>query len=294
MESAAAGPTFPAGCHSMRAMTLLSVVTPVRNQARYLAETLDSVAALRTPHEHVVVDGGSDDGTVELLERRRDPSLVWSSAPDRGQTHAVNKGFERARGDLVAWLNGDDAYVPDAVDRAVAHLAANPQLQAIYGGQEYINADGEVIRTFVPKRFSWRRYLYLGDNVPTPTVIFRREVLEREGGLDESYADAADYDFYLRILGNGLVEPIREPLVRFRYHEGSKTGSNIALQLDEGLAIRLKRAPGPLSRTSMRVLERTKRAVLPRISSWPNPEPRGLNRINAALTGSRRRRSPSA
>ena len=276
----------------MLAMTLLTVVTPVRNQVPYLGENLDSVAALATPHEHLVIDGGSDDGTVELLEDRDDDRLAWTSEPDRGQTHAVNQGFERARGDLIAWLNGDDAYIPEAVDRAVAYLKANPEVSAIYGGQTYVNAEGEEIRTFVPKRFSWRRYLYLNDNVPSQTVIFRRELLEREGGLDESYADAADYDFYLRIFREGRVEPIREPLVRFRYHAESKTGSNIDRQLDEGLAIRLKRARGPLARASMRALERAKRAILPRISSWPNPEPKGLNRINAALTGSRRRRSP--
>lgn len=275
-------------------MTLLSVVTPVRNQASYLGETLDSVAALRSPHEHVVIDGASDDGTVELLESRQDPHLVWISEPDRGQTEAVNKGFARVSGDLVAWVNGDDAYIPDAVDRAIGFLDANPEVGAIYGGQEYVNAEGDAIRTFIPKRFSWRRYLYLGDNVPTPTVIFRRELLEREGMLDESYVDAADYDFYLRILGATHVEPIREPLVRFRYHAQSKTGGNIELQLDEGLEIRLRRAHGPGGRASMRALEWAKRAILPRISSWPNPEPRGLNRINAALTGDRRRRSRQA
>lgn len=275
-------------------MTLLSVVTPVRNQARYLGETLDSVAALTVPHEHIVVDGASDDGTVELLRSRSDENLSWTSEPDEGQTDAVNKGFARARGDLLAWVNGDDAYVPDAVDRAVAYLDAHPEVGAIYGGQEYINGEGEVIRTFIPKRFSWRRYLYLGDNVPTPTVIFRRSVLGAEGGLDPAYADAADYDFYLRILGAVRVEPIREPLVRFRYHESSKTGSNIDLQLDEGLEIRLKRARGPVARFSMRALERAKRAILPRVSSWPDPEPRGLNRINAALTGNRRKRSRQA
>jgi glycosyltransferase involved in cell wall biosynthesis len=238
-----------------------------------------------------VVDGASDDGTLELLEGREDPHLIWSSEPDEGQTDAVNKGFARARGDLLAWVNGDDAYNPEAVDRAIAFLDAHPGVGAVYGGQEYVNDKGDVIRTFIPKRFSWRRYLYLGDNVPTPTVIFRRELLEQHGPLDPAYADAADYDFYLRILGATRVEPIREPLVRFRYHEGSKTGSNIALQLDEGLQIRQKHAGGPVARASMRALERAKRAILPRISSWPNPEPRGLNRINAALTGNRRRRS---
>src|SRR5215211_6451626 len=126
-------------------MTLLSVVTPVRNQARYLGETLDSVAGLTVPHEHIVVDGASDDGTVELLEGREDPHLSWASEVDDGQTDAVNKGFARARGELVSWVNGDDAYIPDAVDRAVAFLGEHPEVGAIYGGQEYINADGEQI-----------------------------------------------------------------------------------------------------------------------------------------------------
>ena len=272
------------------AVITLSVVSPVYNQVRYLSETLDTVAALTVPHEHLVMDGASNDGTVELLEAREDPHLTWVSEPDEGQTDAVNKGFARARGDVLAWVNGDDAYIPEAVDRAVTFMDANPDVGAVYGGQEYVNAQGETIRVFVPKRFSWRRYLWLGDNVPTPTVIFRREVLDRVGGLDMSYADAADYDFYLRVLGSTKVVPMREPLVRFRYHAESKTGSNIELQLDEGLQVRLKRARGPVARASMRALERSKRAILPRISSWPNPEPRGLNRINAALTGNRRNR----
>src|SRR3954449_3033531 len=101
--------------------------------ARYLPDTLDSVAALQAPHEHIVIDGASDDGTVELLEAREDPHLTWVSEPDRGQTDAVNKGFARARGDLVAWVNGDDAYVPEAVDRAIGFLDAHPEVGAIYG-----------------------------------------------------------------------------------------------------------------------------------------------------------------
>ena len=101
-------------------------MTPVFNAVRFLRETLESVAALGVSHEHIVVDGGSRDGTVELLEARDDPSLSWVSERDRGQTHAVNKGLERATGELVGWLNGDDEYVAEAVDRAVAHLLAGP------------------------------------------------------------------------------------------------------------------------------------------------------------------------
>ena len=120
-------------------MTLLSVVTPARNMAAYLGETLDSVAALAVPHEHLVMDGASDDGTVELLEAREDPHLIWVSERDSGQTEAVNKGLRRARGELLAWLNADDAYIPEAVDRAIDHLERNPETQAIYGGINYVD-----------------------------------------------------------------------------------------------------------------------------------------------------------
>ena len=122
---------------------MLSVITPARNMARYLPDMLDSVAALRTPHEHIVIDGESDDGSVELLEGREDPHLTWISEPDSGQTEAVNKGLRLARGDLLAWVNADDAYIPEAVDRALEHLDRNPDVGAIFGGVNYVDENGD-------------------------------------------------------------------------------------------------------------------------------------------------------
>ncbi len=191
--------------------------------ARFLPDTLDSVAALRTPHEHIVVDGASDDGTVELLEGREDPHLTWISEPDSGQTEAVNKGLRLARGDLLAWVNADDAYIPEAVDRALDHLARNPETGAVFGAVNYVDEPGEVFRTLVPPKFSWRRYLYFGAFVTTPTIIWRRELLEQAPSLDERYVDAADYDFYLRLLRGVRVDRIDEPMLNFRYHPTSKT-----------------------------------------------------------------------
>jgi glycosyltransferase involved in cell wall biosynthesis len=253
--------------------TLLSIVTPVFNMDRYLSATLDSVAALEAAHEHIVIDGGSEDGTVELLEARDDPDLSWVSEPDRGQTHAVNKGLERARGDLIAWLNGDDAYVPDAVDRAVAHLRRTPEAMAVYGGIEFIDEDGAPFRTHIPGRFSWRRCVLLGDYLPTPTIIFRRSLLQHAPALDEAYADAADTDFYLRLLHGARVDLRPEPLVRFRYHPESKSTKDVWTQHDESLQIRLKWARGPADRALIRGYERAKRLILPRISNWPQPHP---------------------
>jgi glycosyltransferase involved in cell wall biosynthesis len=247
----------------------LSVVTPVYNSARYLAATLDSVGSLTVSHEHIVIDGGSTDGTVALLESRDDSSLNWVSEPDRGQTHAVNKGFERARGELLGWLNGDDEYVSESVDRAVEHLLADAELDAVFGGMDITDEEGRVRREYRPAEFSWRRYLYLGDYLPTPTIIFRRRLLERGGLLDESYVDAADYDFFLRVFRNARVERRPEALVRFRYHPESKTARDAFRGQDEALQIRLKWASRPGERLAMKAIERAKRLILPRISPWP-------------------------
>ena len=250
-------------------MPVLSVVTPVFNSARFLSETLDSVARLTVSHEHIVLDGGSTDGTVQLLEARQDPSLTWVSEPDRGQTHAVNKGYERAQGELLGWLNGDDEYVSEAVDLAVSHLVANPEVDAVYGGMDITDEDGSVRREYRPAAFSWRRYLYLGDYLPTPTIIFRRRLLEDVGLLDESYVDAADYDFFLRLFRGARVEGRPEALVRFRYHEESKTARDAFKGQREALQIRLKWGRAPHQRLLMKSIDRTKRLLLPRISSWP-------------------------
>jgi glycosyltransferase involved in cell wall biosynthesis len=258
---------------------LLSVITPTYNMARYLPETLDSVAALKRPHEHLVVDGASDDGTVELLEGRDDADLKWTSEPDRGQTDAVNKGLERSRGELIGWLNGDDSYLPAAVDRAVEHLERNPEAMAICGAINYVDESSAIFRTMTPPRFSWRRYLYLGSFLPTPTLIFRRRLLTQAASLNEDYADAADYDFYLRLLRGARVDLIDEPLVNFRYHPTSKSSADVWTQLDEAQAIRLGWARNPIDRTLMRSWEGAKRAILPRISSWPHPEPTGAVKL---------------
>ncbi len=249
----------------------LSVITPSFGSGRFLAETLDSVAALRTPHEHLVIDGGSDDGTVELLQGRDDPDLTWVSEPDRGQTHAVNKGLERATGELCAWLNADDAYNPEEVDRAVAVLAENPDVDLLYGGIQFTDEHLQVKRTYVPAAPSFHRYLFFGDYIPTPTFIFRRSLLAGSGLLDERWVDAADYDFYLRLMHGRRVHRFPEPLVRFRYHAGSKTGNDPMKAQDEAMRIRLMWARNARDRAIMQGFDSLKRAVLPRISGWPEP-----------------------
>src|SRR3954453_8285100 len=247
--------------------------------ARYLPDTLDSVAALQAPHEHIVEDGASDDGTVELLEAREDPHLAWISEPDSGQTNAVNKGLQMAQGDLLAWVNADDAYIPKAIDRALDVFDREPGVGAIFGGVNYVDEHGEVFRTLTPPKFSWRRYLYFGAFVTTPTIIWRRELMEQASSFNEGYVDAADYDFSLRLLRGARVDLIEEPVLDFRYHPTSKATTDVWVQLNEAMEIRLGWARNRVQGGIMRGWEGPRRAILPRISSWPHPEPRGVVKL---------------
>jgi glycosyltransferase involved in cell wall biosynthesis len=251
----------------------LSVITPTYNSARYLAATLESVAAIATSHEHLVIDGGSRDGTVGLLRNWETHGLRWTSEPDRGQTHAVNKGLERARGEILAWINGDDEVVPDAIDRAVEHFRAHPECDVLYAGIDFMQADGTTRRRYRPSGWSWRRYLLLGDYVPTPAILFRRSRYEAVGPLDERWVDAADYDFYLRLMHGTRVDRLPGAHVRFRYHDASKTATDVWRQQDEALAIRLGWSRTWRDRWVMVGFDRFKRAVLPALTlgRWPAP-----------------------
>ena len=265
-------------------MSVLSVITPVFNSADYLEQLLDSVAALAVPHQHVVIDGASTDGTVDLLKARDDPRLTWISEPDRGQTHAVNKGLERATGDYINWVNGDNAYLPDAIARAVETLDAEPDVTAVLGGIWIIDEHGQRRRLYVPPPYSWQRYLFFGDYIPTETIVFRRTLLQSTGLLDERFVDGADYDFYLRLLHVRRVVRLKEPMLLYRYHPESKTARNPWLQQREHRTIREQWARGTRDRAIMTGFDRLKRAVLPRITPWPRPYAEGDERTRRAAT----------
>jgi glycosyltransferase involved in cell wall biosynthesis len=249
----------------------LSVITPIFQASEWLEQMLDSVAAVRTPHQHVVIDGGSTDGTVEILRARSDPQLEWVSEPDRGQTHAVNKGLIRATGEIVCWINGDDLAVPEGIDRAVEYFGAHPNTQVAYGGLDFIDADGRIRREYRPAAWSFHRYLLLGDYIPTPAILFRRARAEQVGFLDERWEDAADYDFYLRLMHDTRVARLPDPHVRFRYHQASKTARRLSIQQDEALGIRLGWARTRRHRAVMVGFDRLKRSILPHVTAWPAP-----------------------
>lgn len=205
---------------------LISVITPSFNQGAFLARCVQSVLDQRYPHfEHIVYDNCSTDGTTQIL--RRFPHLLWTQEPDRGQSHALNKGFRRARGEIIAWLNADDAYEPGAFAVAARELHAQTGTRAIAGRVHIVDEQGRIGRTQTPTVDSLDRMVAFwtpGFSLDQCGVFFRREVLEEIGGLDESLHYAMDYEFFLRLLARHRLKLVPEVLARFTLHPASKTG----------------------------------------------------------------------
>jgi glycosyltransferase involved in cell wall biosynthesis len=179
-------------------MTLVSIVTPSLDQGRYLRDAIESVRAQTYPElEHVVVDAGSTDGTLDILAGYE--GVRWISEPDRGQSHALNKGFALARGDVFGWLNADDAYPPDAIAEAVATLERTGA-GLVYGDVTRVD-DGGVNPRRIRSRptFDLWTEVNLGCGVYSPAVFFTREAFEAVGGVDESLEMTMDWDLWLRI-----------------------------------------------------------------------------------------------
>ena len=204
---------------------LVSIVTPVRNGVRFLPETLASVRAQDYPRiEHIVVDGASTDGTLELL--RQAERVRWISEPDRGLYDAINKGFRMATGDVVTYQNSDDRYAgPSAVTTALAAFREHPEADIVYGDYRLIDetgAPGET-RRVTARPFS-RRRLERTSFVPPHAAFVRRRVLGDGPVLDASLRFCGDWDWFLGLAQAGAsFLPVPEVLAEFRVHPRSVT-----------------------------------------------------------------------
>lgn len=217
---------------------LISIITPSLNTVGTLAETLESVRAqgLGDGLEHIVVDGGSTDGTVELLERA---GVRFVSDPDRGLSDAVNKGLAMASGEIVGWLNADDYYMPGALHRVREAFYGAPLAPWLIGRCRIIDANGDEIRRAVTayKNLLLRAYsfpLLLTQNfVPAPSTFVRRWAYDAVGRFDERFHYSMDYDFWLRLARVGTPVRVHETLAAFRMAEGSLSMSGFERQFEE-------------------------------------------------------------
>jgi hypothetical protein len=187
-------------------LPLVTVVTPSFNQGRFIAATIESVLAQDYPHlEYIIVDGASTDDTAAVVAPYAD-RLTFLSEPDRGQSDAINKGFRRARGQILAWLNSDDIFLPGAVRAAVSALRSRADVGAVYGEGYQIDERGGVISRFAPtQRYDLWRLLNLSDYILQQTVFFRRDVFDDVGWIDEDLHYGMDWDILIRI---GLQRPL--------------------------------------------------------------------------------------
>jgi glycosyltransferase involved in cell wall biosynthesis len=200
---------------------LVSIVTPSLDQGRYLEATIESVDAQDYPRiEHIVVDGGSTDGTLDLLQRYN--RVRWISESDRGQGHALNKGFALAKGEILGWINADDVYVPGAISAAVEALRTTGSA-LVHGGWSQIDEAGNLLREVAPIPFDYRLQLEVRNGVSQPGSLFTRVAYEAVGGIDERYRYAMDYELWLKIGARFEVCHVDRVLAAYRIHHESKT-----------------------------------------------------------------------
>ena len=203
---------------------LVSIITPSYNQARFLEETIHSVLSQDYPNlEYILVDGGSTDGSLEIIQRYADRLAWWVSESDRGQTDAINKGFAHARGEVLAWLNSDDTYLPGAITQAVAFLQAHPEASLVYGDANLVDEHGNILGSFPARQTDLRRMLRGSVHIPQQASFFRGELWPKVGPLDPEFYFAMDYELWLRLAKQGELIYTPQRWANFRLHQGGKT-----------------------------------------------------------------------
>lgn len=250
---------------SPRERPKISVVTPSFNQAQFLEATLNSVHSPGYPNvEHIVVDGGSVDGSLEIIERYQGRLAYWCSEPDEGQTDALIKGFSRATGDILCWLNSDDLFEPNALFEVADYFSTHPEVEFVYGDSTWIDTKGRVLK---PKReHRWNRFVWMFDHnfIPQPSAFWRASLYKRVGGLDATFDLAMDADLWIRFAEVTQPRHVRRLWSRMRFYAEQKNTRLRAQSGVEGRAIRARYAsPLPLQQTRVRrISARTLRLIL--------------------------------
>jgi len=228
----------------------ISVVTPSLDQGAFLGATLRSVResaalAVGVEVEHHVIDGGSHDESATVLRAQNFAS--WVSEPDRGQSHAINKGFERATGDLLCWLCADDLWEPDTARIVADTFTANPAVQVIYGDFHFLEGDSGWKRLKQAGPFSVPRLLrrnFIGQ----PAAFWRRSVYEKFGGVDEQLRFCMDHEYWLRICRLTTWRYVPRTLATCRLHADAKTFGHIAPMWWEAARMGSRHGASPLLR----------------------------------------------
>jgi glycosyltransferase involved in cell wall biosynthesis len=213
----------------------ISIVTPSFNQGKFIRQTVDSVLSQDYPTlEYWVIDGGSTDETLGILRSYQDERLQWVSEPDQGQTDAINKGLARSSGEILAYLNSDDIYLPHTLSFVADYFTNHPEADVVHGNCLAIDSEGHILSTMKGDAFDLRKALIKRWHVPQPAVFWRRRVMDSIGLLNASLHYILDYEYWLRMVIAGFrPQYVDRDLAGFRYHEESKTVSHYAAFMDE-------------------------------------------------------------
>jgi glycosyltransferase involved in cell wall biosynthesis len=213
---------------AMRIPTLpkISIVTPSYNQASFLEETIRSITSQGYPNlEYIVMDGGSTDGSSEIIRKYQEEIAFWQSERDAGQSDALCQGFQRANGEVLAYLNSDDTLEPGTLKIVGEYMASHPEVDLVYGDMNLIDAAGIYLYTAHPL-LDLRILVYENPFIPQQAMFWRRALYVRVGGVNPTLRFAMDYDLALKfLLGGARVAKIRKVLANFRVHAAAKSST---------------------------------------------------------------------
>jgi len=220
---------------SPESLPWISIVTPSFQQARFLERTIQSVIDQGYPRlEYLVLDGGSTDGSLDVIRKYEDRLDFWSSEADRGQAHAINKGFRQAKGELLGWLNSDDTLAPGALLEIGRLFLSHPHVDLVYGHTFLINEADRVVGRRLAVPTNLRELIQYNRNMwSQPGTFWRRRLYELTGPLDESLHYAFDCDFWIRAASTGTICCLPHHLANLRIHAGTKSATKRSLFLEE-------------------------------------------------------------
>ena len=203
-------------------MTLVSIVTPSYNQAAFLEQTIRSVLDQDYGElEYFVVDGGSTDGSLDIIQKYDNLLTAWLSEKDSGQGEAINKGMKRARGEIVAWLNSDDTYMPGAIAAAVQAFASHPEAVLVYGDTRAVDQNNRALNVLRYRQLTLEDLLCF-QIIGQPAVFMRRSAFEVAGGLDPSYHFMLDHQLWIKLAQQGAMVHVDQTWASARYHLQAK------------------------------------------------------------------------
>jgi len=204
----------------------ITIVTPSLNQSGYLEETICSVLGQGYPSlEYMVLDGGSTDGSVEIIRKYEQHLAYWTSEKDDGQAEAISRGFARSTGDILGWVNSDDYLLPGALAKVGKFFTQNPGADLAIGGGIVVDASGSLVRKYYSFPQNFDSLLVGGQFFMQPAAFWRRSAYETIGGLDTSLHYCFDYELFLRLTRIRAPSGIAAILAAFRIHDQSKTST---------------------------------------------------------------------